>query len=52
MSFSSKNVALFAFFFFFLSLSQKEREKIKTSDLFLKPAESIEAQWCFSPGYF
>ena len=40
------------FFFFFLSLSQKEQEKIKTSDLFLKPAESIEAQWCFSPGYF
>ena len=52
MSFSSKNIAIFAFFFFFLSLSQKEREKIKTSDLFLKPTESIEAQWCFSPGYF
>ena len=48
MSFSSKNVALFALLLlFFLSLSQKEREKIKTSDLFLKPAESIEAQVVF-----
>lgn len=48
MFFSSKNVALFALLLlFFLSLSQKEREKIKTSDLFLKPAESIEAQVVF-----